>query len=362
LRWMRKAASRKALIIAGIAVLAVAHWYFPPANKEVHNLLYHLVFIPIVIAGMLFGWRDAMLATCITIAAEIPQIVYLWRQEPVYARDQIGEILVFGAAGIIVGLISDRERRQRTHLERTKEELERVYSELRHNLERLKKAERMFAVAELSASLAHEIRNPLAGISGAAGILKRGHATPDNVQTCVEIIDKESNRLNKLLTNFLDFARPRMPRFQATDLAAVLESVIALARHSPGAGEIQFEREIEGVLPEIECDSEQLKQVLLNLVINAIQATGKGVVRLRASARNGVATISVEDQGEGIPAADQHRIFDPFFTTKERGTGLGLAIASKIVEQHGGMLRADSVPGHGLTMTVELPLIRKQTA
>jgi signal transduction histidine kinase len=274
--------------------------------------------------------------------------------------DQVGEMLVFGVAGVIVGLFVDRERGQRIKLERTKSELEQVYTELRENLDRLRKAERMFTVAQLSASLAHEIRNPLASISGAAGILKRGHGNPQNIRECVEIIDKESQRLSKLLTNFLDFARPRAPRFQRTDLGAVIDSVIALADHSPGAAAIQFKKEIQPDLPEVECDSEQLKQVLLNLVINAIQATGNGEVRLCAHARNGTATVSVQDQGHGIPADQQDQIFEPFFTTKEHGTGLGLAIAAKIVEQHGGLLKAESTPGRGLTMMLELPLERKQ--
>ena len=118
-----------------------------------------------------------------------------------YTMDQVSETLVFGVAGVIVGLFVDRERGQRTKLEHTTRELERVYTELRENLDRLRKAERMFAVGQLSASLAHEIRNPLASISGATGILKRGHGNPESISDCVEIIHKESQRLNKLLTN-----------------------------------------------------------------------------------------------------------------------------------------------------------------
>ena len=125
-------------------------------------------------------------------------------------------------------------------------ELAAVNQEMRDNLERLTKAERMYAVAQLSASLAHEIRNPLASISGAAGILKRGNASAENERECLEVIEKESNRLNKLLANFLNFARPRAPRFQPTDLAAVIDSTIALARHSGEASGMEFRRTIDG--------------------------------------------------------------------------------------------------------------------
>jgi signal transduction histidine kinase len=350
LKWLADARWRKTLILSGIILLAITRWFAPPA-KAVHNVLYNLDVIPILVAGMFFGWRSAAWATAFTALLEFPQLWVVWGHDLVYATDQVVELAIFCAAGLVVGWLADRERKGRL-------ELESVYSELRENLERLKKAERLSAVAQLSANMAHEIRNPLAGISGAAGILKRGNATADNAAECVEIIQKESQRLNKLLTSFLDFARPRTPRFQPTDLSEVIDSVVALAAHSPGADAIEFRRTIDGDLPEIECDSEQMKQVLLNLAINAIQATGTGVVEFQALTRGKWAVITVRDQGSGIPPEHQEHIFDPFFTTKDSGTGLGLAIASKIVEQHGGTLAAKSAPERGLDIVVQLPLQR----
>lgn len=349
----------KVLIAVFILVVALLHQMVPLTDKHTHNMLYHLDIIPILVAAMLFGWRGAAASALFAAVSEAPQVVMLWGAERVYAMDQVGELSVFGAAGLVAGSLADRERRQRAKLEQTKQELERVYQELQQNLERLRKAERLYAAGQLSASLAHEIRNPLLSISGAAGILKRGHASQENVQECLEIIDKESQRLNKLLTHFLDFARPRAPRFQRTDLAAVIDSVVTLAGHSPGAGAVELLCQVQDTLPEIECDPEQLKQVLLNLLINAIQANdGAGQVRITAAAGDQRVSIAIRDQGCGIPAEQRDRIFDPFFTTKENGTGLGLAIASKIVEQHGGLLAADDNPDHGMTLRLELPLDR----
>ena len=348
------------LIVVGMLVLVGAHWLVPRADKKYHNIVYHLDFIPIVVAGMLFGWRGGALAGVSAGILQIPLLWLVWWDDQVYLMDQFGEMAVDGLAGIVVGFMADRERRHRLNLESTKRELEHVHSELQRNFEQLKKADRMYAVAQLSAGLAHEIRNPLAGISGAAGILKRGQANPQNMQECIDIIHRESQRLKTLLTNFLDFARPRTPRFQPTELEAVIDSVIALAGHSPGASAVTFYREIATPLPEVECDSEQVKQVLLNLIINAIQATREGTVELRAFANDGAAFVSVCDQGGGIAAEEQDRIFEPFFTTKETGTGLGLAVAAKIVEQHGGALTAENRPGQGLTMTVQLPLERSR--
>lgn len=350
LKWAADTRWRKILIVGGVVLLALARW-FAPRTKAAQNVLQHLDVIPILVAGVLFGWRSAAWVTGFTALLLVPQVWWMWRHDLVYAFDQVGELAVFGAAGLVAGWLADREHKARR-------ELESVYSELRANVERLKKAERLSAVAQLAANMAHEIRNPLAGISGAAGILKRGHATAENVGECIEIIHKESQRLNKLLTSFLDFARPRTPRFQSTDLREVIDSVIALAGHSPGANAIEFRRKIDSALPEIECDSEQLKQVLLNLAINAIQATEQGIVEFQAAARGKWAVITVRDQGRGIPPEHQERIFDPFFTTKDNGTGLGLAIASKIVEQHGGTLAATNAPERGLDIVLQLPLRR----
>ena len=329
---------RGILLVSGIAALAAAHWFTPPA-KSIHNVLFHLDIIPILVAGMILGRWAVLGVTALIAVTQLPVIVLTWQHDLVYVMDQVGELTVFGAAGFLVGYLADRQRRQRDELVNT-----------------TLKAERLSAVAQLSASLAHEIRNPLAGISGAAGILRRGHASPENIRECVEIIEKESQRLNKLLTHFLEFARPRAPRMQPTDLAAVIDSVVALAAHSSGTNAIEFRLVVAERLPEVECDSEQLKQVLLNLVINSIEAAREGVIELHARADESRAIITVRDRGAGLPPGRQGQMFEPFFTTKEQGTGLGLAIAAKIVEQHGGTLSASSEPGRGTDMVVQLPL------
>ena len=358
--WMKNPRWQVAFILSTIVALALIPWFVAFKHVEVHNILHHLTFLPLMMAGMVFGIRGAILATCFAGLAFAPHIVHHWASWPIDASDQVVELSIFGAAGVIAGFLSDRERRQRFSLERTKQELEQVYHELQQNLERLRKAERLYAAGQLSASLAHEIRNPLASIAGAAGILKRGNASTQNFRDCLEIIEKESQRLNKLLTGFLDFARPRAPRFQLTDLSMVITSVALLARHAASANEIELRQEVNGQLPEVECDPEQLKQVLLNLVINAAQASpAGGSVWLSASAASDRVRIAVRDEGCGIPPEKQDRIFDPFFTTKENGTGLGLAIASMIVEQHQGLLTAQKNSGKGMTFCLELPLDRK---
>lgn len=356
LRWMKNPRWQIGMIAGGLLVLAIFPWLIPASDMQAHNVLHHLNFLPLMIAGMLFGWRGAAISTVFAVLVHIPHLMRTWNIYPLDASDQVVEMSIFGTAGLIAGFLSDRERRQRTKLEKTTHQLGAVYQELQQNMERLKKAERLYAAGQLSASLAHEIRNPLASISGAAGILKRGHASSANVQDCLEIIEKESQRLNKLLTSFLDFARPRAPRFQSTDVTTVIASVASLAAHVTNLHEIELRQEVIENLPEIECDPEQLKQVLLNLLINAFQATpGKGAVWMAAASGADRISISIRDEGCGIDPEHRDQIFDPFFTTKDNGTGLGLAIASMIVEQHGGLLTAKSNAGKGVTFQLELP-------
>lgn len=348
--------------IAGLILLfAIIPWMVPIEDELAHNILHHLNFIPLMVAGMIFGWRGALYASGFACLAQLPHVAHYWTIAPAEASDQVIELSIFSAAGLIAGFLSDRERKQRLSLEKTKIALEEVHEELRQNVETMKKAERLYAAGQLSASLAHEIRNPLASISGAAGILKRGHASERNVKECLEIIEKESQRLNKLLTNFLSFARPRVPRLQSTDCKAVINAVTTLATHLTPENFIEVQTEIADNFPEIECDPEQLKQVLLNLLINAIQATSpEETIVIRGSIQHQLAVLEICDRGCGISKEQLEHIFDPFFTTKDTGTGLGLAVASMIIEQHGGHLTGRNNPDKGMTFRVELPLHRRQ--
>ena len=272
-----------------------------PANALIlHNVLHHLNILPFMLAGMFFGWRGALQTVMLATVLQTPSIYRHWFQEPLDAQDQVVELTTFGLAAVIAGLLADRERMQRKRVEATKVELEHVYTELQQNIDHLKKTERLTAAGQLSASLAHEIRNPLASISGAAGILARGQVSGEGRAECLEILTKESQRLNKLLTNFLDFARPRLPRCSQRP-AGDGSVVTALAQHTASRQSVSLQVRSEGRPREIECDPEQIKQLLLNLILNAIQATeGEGTVTIRTLFTEDRLCVDVCDQGGGI--------------------------------------------------------------
>lgn len=347
----------KAIVIAClVTLLALFTWIIPPHAEWLHNILHHLNILPFMLAGLFFGWRGAIKTLLLAAVLQSPSIYRHWHKAPTDAQDQIVELSTFGAAGIIAGILADRERTLRLRVETTKQQLETVHTELQQNIEHLRKTERLTAAGRLSASLAHEIRNPLASISGAAGILSRGQATQHSQRECLEILTKESQRLNKLLTNFLVFARPRLPRLQPVDVANLLQSVTSLAQHAAADRNILLRLELQQSVAEITCDPEQIRQLLLNLLLNAIQASPeKASVTVATHLHHTTLQIDVRDEGEGIAANDMEHIFDPFFTTKPNGTGLGLAIAGSIASQHSGSLTCSPNMPRGTCFTLQLP-------
>ncbi len=349
------------LIVTLVLALAIATWVTPVHLVVLHNILHHLNVLPLMLAGMLFGWRGAVRALMLATVLQTPSIYRHWHDMPLDAQDQIVELTTFGAAAMIAGVMADRERMQRLRVEATKLELERVYLELSDNVQHLKKTERLTAAGQLAASLAHEIRNPLASISGAAGILARGQAPAESRAECLDILMKESVRLNQLLTNFLDFARPRLPRMQWTDPVAIIQSVTVLTQHLAARQNVRLVQQTPASMREIECDGEQIKQVLLNLILNGVQASEPGgTVVIEACERMNQLLIRVIDEGQGIAVEDFELIFDPFFTTKENGTGLGLSVAQNIMAQHGGSIvfHPNDAGRRGMVFEVQLDFAR----
>ncbi len=343
-------------IIAGIMGTTLAHYFIPSNMILWHNIFQRLYYIPIIFAAISFGWLGGFLAAFFTAICYIPHIIMAWREFPGYVFNQYAEIVVFFLVGLITGFLADRERKQKNELEKTATQLSKVYGELQESFEHLKRSDRLAAIGHLSAGLAHEIRNPLASIEGAAAILEQGKVNEEQRMEFFSIIKKECQRLNRLLGNLLDFARPRLPKSEKLNVGRLIDSVIALTSHTATKNKIAIHKKFPAEGISWDCDSEQLKQVILNLVLNAIQAMPDGgEIILEAKPRGKNLSIQVVDQGCGIKAEDMDRVFDPFFTTKETGTGLGLAVAFQIVNQWGGTLTPTKNRDRGMTFSIILP-------
>jgi PAS domain S-box-containing protein len=236
------------------------------------------------------------------------------------------------------------------------------YIAIRHDIterklgeERLRHQEALARVGQLAAMVAHEVKNPLAGIKAALQVLiaRRPPGDPD-ITVMRDIIDR-SDALNELISDLLVFSRPKPPQFHAIQLRAVVSESVGLMKKDPLAAAVGTE--IEGADIGLFADGSMLRAVFSNLLMNAAQAMhGSGMVHIHLDREDGQARVRIRDTGPGVPQAIRDKIFEAFFTTKARGGGLGLPIARRSVELHGGTLSLDSAPEGGTVATVLLPL------
>jgi two-component system, NtrC family, sensor histidine kinase HydH len=344
-------------LVAMVLIIGTLQYLAASSQMQWIYILQRLYYIPVVVAGLIIGWRGGLGVALLAGAGFAIGTPSIWTVSRIDAFDQCLEICVFCLVGGLSGALTDRYRKQGADLRRTTNQLRKAHQELESNFERMKRAERIYALAQLSAGLAHEIRTPLASLEGAAALVQRETQSEERRREFLDIIQKESRRLNRLLTSFLEFARPRQPDLQRVEVGEVLDSVILLVRHAGDTSPLELRKQIEPGLPMLECDPEQLKQVLLNLVTNASQAMPQGGTVLLEAHHSGTSiNIDVHDQGGGIDQENPERIFDPFFTTKESGTGLGLSVAHQIVSQHAGTMTILRNTSHGVTVRVSLPL------
>ncbi len=347
------------LLIALIAI-TVLHYENVSGSVLLHEISQRLYYLPIIYAAYRYGLRGGLTASLVSAALYFPHIVQHWNNRH-SAINLYAETILFLVIGAVTGLLAGKERRERERYENAAAELQRAYDELRATMEQLLIAERHSSLGRMSAAIVHEIRNPLGAIKGAAEALES--SVPRERKEFLDIIKLESDRLNGLVTDFLRFARPRSPEILLTPVREVIDSVVNLARKQAEQSRVRIEISPSNYTPPAPLDAEQMRQVLLNLILNAIDAMPRGgCLTIDADRRGDDLVISVEDTGDGIDPAVRDNLFSPFVTTKARGTGLGLAIAHRLVSQHGGHITADDAAGGGAVFQVWLPLNRSGEA
>jgi signal transduction histidine kinase len=235
-----------------------------------------------------------------------------------------------------------------------------IYRDMSLKDKQIMQAEKMAAIGELAAGIAHEIRNPLGIITGSAETIRR-HPDQKIREEMTNYILEESQRINGLIGTFLDFARPKEPNLTNCDLREVLEKTLLLLSPQAKTLGIEIEKEIPQKLLQVSADPDQMRQAFTNLGVNALEAMPEGgtlKIRVFRNARDKV-WVQFSDTGKGIPREVAAKVFDPFFTTKEGGTGLGLSIAHRIITQHRGEIHVEGGEGKGSTFTIILPLERE---
>ena len=243
-------------------------------------------------------------------------------------------------------------------LRESREEIEHLHRT------QMSRAEHFATLGELATGLAHEIRNPLAGIAGVIEIVGRDLPASSPAKAVVKDVREEIAQINRILTDLLGTARPRASEMRQSDLNTTVEHAVMLARQQVLSKPIKIEFTPAAELVEVDHDSDQVHQVLLNLLLNSVQAIeGQGLVQVAVLGKAGEddAVITISDTGRGIPAEHLPNIFRPFYTTKGNGTGLGLSLARRIIEEHHGRIEVASSSGKGTTFSVTLPLRQAAT-
>jgi len=346
-------------VLLGVAVAAVSilHYLTPASYFHWHVVYERLYYLPILFAAFWYGLRGGLSVAAATAVLYLPHIVLHWGHAPLYRSNQLAEILMFLVIGSAAGVLSDRIRRERERHRRTAEELRAAYAQLRATFERLRLIDRMSALGALSAGMAHEIKNPLGSILGSIEILESAVPAGDERREFLSILRKEVERLSTIVSSQLDVVRSGTPEHGPHDLGEVARSVVELVRKQAERQGVELRLLVASGLPTTLVDGQQMRQAILNLVINGVEALpAGGLVQVSVSADSGRLRVVVEDNGPGLDEATLRQAFEPFFTTKERGTGLGLSIAFQIADQHGGDLRAENRESGGARFCLEVPV------
>ncbi|MGO9966953.1 MAG: two-component system sensor histidine kinase NtrB [Bryobacteraceae bacterium] len=347
------------LVKIALAYLLIGH------TGSLDSIYWIVMALPVISAATALG-LGATLA--VAVAASGAYLSYILILDPKYYLDAdsvyalIVRTVFLIVVGVLTNALAEDLRAQKENYRRTAEQLAQANRQLHEAEDAIRRSDRLAALGQLSAGLAHELRNPMGTIRGSAEMLSQAVAGENDVaREMAGFIVAEVERANSLITRFLQFARPIELRLETADLAQTLDRAIGLAeREAPG---ISIYRNYQLDMAAFPFDAELMERVFYNLVLNAAQASpAGGAVTVKTRADGGMADVAVIDRGSGILPENRDNIFNPFFTTKPSGVGLGLAIVAKIVDEHGGKITVESEPGKGSVFHVLLPMERPAPA
>jgi two-component system sensor histidine kinase HydH len=323
-----------AILVVGISAL---HYSTDNSHRYLHIFYRELYFFPIVLAAFWFGLRGA-LATSLTITALfVPFTLTHWQNLSPDDFSLAMDKLLYNIVAVILGALKDQERVK---------------------YRRLLEAESLAGMGKALAGVAHDMKTPLIAIGGFTRLVQKKLKKDDPAYSKLDIVIGETRCLENMVRQMLDFSRPlELDRSQA-DINKVIKESIAVVSKASESSKVQIDLHLSNNLPPVSFDGTRMKQVLINLLMNAVQASPEGeAVTVTVYQKGGHIGIELSDNGCGIPGKRREEIFAPFFTTKKEGTGLGLPIAKKIIEAHKGHLELLDNPEKGVTFRVLLPIV-----
>ncbi len=313
--------------------------------KEKFNL-HSLVVIPLLVKGKALG----------AIAADFAE------PNKNVTKEALESMMAFAQQAGLAIHNAFMYQELKTFSQQMEEKIQKTTADLNKTEAQLIRSEKLAALGQLAAGIAHEIRNPLTSINILIHSLASNLPPGTSHKEDLNVIEEEIHRINEIVDQFLRFAKPASPLFQKAEASSIFEETLQLLRPQIEKQRIVVKKEFK-TLPPILMDREQMKQVILNLLLNAVQAMPEGGhLSLKGHVLEGDrwVTLSVQDSGVGIPDEDICKLFDPFFSTKEGGVGLGLSIAHRITDQHHGKIEVESAPGKGTCFTIWLPIHNKR--
>lgn len=330
----------KIIFIAFLVVSITFLHYSTKASLLRYHIFYQgLYFLPIILAGFWLGSRGALLTSLSITLLYFPIIIMYWKGFSAWDFNEITEVVLYNVVGVVLGMLRDREQVEE---------------------KRSREAERLAAMGKGVSGLAHDLKTPLIAIGGFSRLVQKRLQSNDPLQEKMNLIIEETQRLENMVTEILDFSRPLELHRSQGDIDQILGQSLAIVEVVAREKKVNIQRKTSRNHHPISLDLERMKQVLINLIINAIEASPNGeTVSISTYTRRNSLMIEVSDQGCGISPDKREEIFFPFFTTKREGTGLGLPIAKKIIEAHQGYLEVLDNVGKGTTFRTVIPLANK---
>ena len=361
-KWPRPGPAYAVVLKIMLATLLIDH----TGELSINSSYYPIYFVPVITAALYFGPAVTLLWTSLASAAYLS---YLYPALNEYSIDAAGYTVLairtffFFLVGMVVNRVVVAYREQSNSYQQLAEQLTETNQALERAHAETRRSERLAALGQLTAGLAHEIRNPLGIIKGSAELLNQKLASANPLAAELSgYISSEVNRLSALVSRFLDFARPLQAETRPMDVTEVLDKALRPVEEQWRGGKVTVVREYQAALPLVPLDATLCEQVFVNLIQNAFEAMGEegGTLRLEAvqrasDYRRGI-EVRIQDTGPGISAELREQIFNPFVTTKSTGVGLGLSIVSQIMDEHGGSIRLLDTGGRGAGFGLFFPL------
>jgi signal transduction histidine kinase len=336
---------KREIILVGlsITILSVLHYVTPVDKPILHDLYRRLYYVPIIFSAFSFGLRGAMVSSLVISLVFLPHVFHRWGHIHLQTYDALFEIVLYNIVAWVSGTLVQAERKRREELKKAQEELIQ--------------ANKYKVIGELAAGIAHEIRNPLGSIQGSLEILRKDYKVEDSKYEFLNILLKEVARLNKVITDFLNYARPALPNLIETDINQLISETVLILSSQVAKKGVGLKTELDKNLPRIKADPSQLKQAFINLILNSLEAIeGNGQVLISTLQDKSKLMVKFRDTGKGMSEETKGKIFTPFFSTKENGAGLGLGTVERIVQNHKGEIKVESYLGKGTTFTLIFPV------